>query len=114
VKILLNFGFLGVYVGAFYIRKLLPMEPVAIAVTMILCLLLMQVYKKYFINSYEKAFFYIIAIHIFLESITEANEGFVFYLSAIAYVLVILLYRKFVGKACGNKCLLSGKELTKQ
>ena len=114
MKLLINILFLTLYIGAFYLWEAYSLNPLAIFAVIAMWLMLMRAYKNHFINSYEPLFFYLIALELLLEGILQPLEGKGFYLCALAFAVVILLYRKYSGKSCAHRCLFSGKEISKQ
>ena len=114
MKFLLNLAFFGVYIGAFHLWKFFPLHPVAIIAVIAIWLILMRLYKEYFISPYEKFFFYLIALNLLIESFLQAQEGQGFYGCALAFAVVILFYRHFAGATCGRKCLFTGSEIKEE
>ena len=113
MKLLINLLFITLYIGAFYLWEVYPLNLLAIFAVIAMWIMLMRAYKKYFINSYEQLFFYLIALNLLLEGLLQPLEGNGFYLCALVFTIVILLYRKYSGKSCAHRCLFSGKEISK-
>ena len=109
-----NLIFVLIYLGSFHLWKFLA-EPYIIYSGLIIFIVwcgLIRVFKKDFMNSYERFFYYLIGFDLLIESLLQPLAGYGFYLCALAFAMVIFLYHYFSKKTKCKKCFLTGKDLS--
>ena len=99
--------FIALYLGSFHLWFYLTSYwiPVSGVLITALWIFIILKYPKRFLNYYDRLFHFIIGLDILIESLLPQPMGYSFYYCALAFALVITLYRKYSPKFhCQESC----------